>query len=138
MSFIEMDLDTVSEPVVAPEGPANLTIATVTRYTKEDTRNDVIKMTLDINEPKPEEEGESYKRVIHYMSFPGPEDDDDKIKMKLLMIKRFLILAGITFSSEGWSEEDLYGASFDCPIEIEHNDQMGIDQNRLRVPFLDS
>ena len=133
-----MDLKGVQEPVVAPEGQANLTVATVLRYTKEDTKNDVIKLTLDINEPVPEEGDEKYKKVIHYLSFPGPEDDDDKAKTKLLMIKRFLILADVQFSSEGCSEEDLYGATFDCPIEVEHNEQLGIDQNRLRVPFLDS
>ena len=138
MSFIEMNLTDVREPVVAPEGPANLTVATMMRYTKEDTKNDVIKLTLDINEPRSEDGGESYKRITHYLSFPGPNDDDDKCKTKMLMVKRFLILAGIQFSSEGWNEEDLYGATFDCPIEVEHNDQIGIDQNRLRVPFLDS
>ena len=136
MSFIQLQgLADVKEKEHAPKGSNyNLTISDVVRYTKEETDNEVFKLTVDI-------EGGTFRNVKHYLSLPGPQDDPSKTETKLLMIKRFLNMCGVPFSNDGFDEEAIYGATWVGGLDVEETiDERGKPTGRFRnilvVPFV--
>lgn len=129
MSFIKMNLNDVREPVCAPEGEYELVVENVKEYEHEQNKNTVIRLGLTIMGV----DGE-FQPVYHYLSMPGPSDDDDKVKNKMRMLKRFLVAAGISFEDDGFNSEDLYGARITCKLTVEHNEETNMDNNRLVLP----
>ena len=134
MSFIELSgLGDAKEREHAPKGRYDLRITDASRYTKEDTGNEVFKLTVEVD-------GANFRSIRHYLSLPGPNDDEDKVSVKLLMLKRFLAMAGIPFEANGFDEEALYGASWNGEVDVEETigedkKPTGRFRNNLVVPF---
>lgn len=133
MSFLELGgLGDAKEPEIYPEGEATLVVDDVHSYIKDDTKNQVIRVRHQI-----QDDGD-WAPVYHYLSFPGEGDDEEKAKTKILMIRRYLEMAGISYEANGFNEEDLYGANFTAALQVEHDEERNRDNNRINVPRLDS
>lgn len=88
MSFIALKgIENTAEPKVAPEGEYDLCIISA-KLNEKDGKINV--MTILEVEGEPE-----VGSVFHYISIPGPDDDEDKVKAKMLFAKRFFVQFGI-------------------------------------------
>lgn len=89
MSFIQLSgIDDIQEQKPAPEGSYDLCIVTAKMNEKEGKQS--IMTMLEI-------EGEpDFANVFHYVALPGPSDEPEKAKAKLLFAKRFFHQFGIT------------------------------------------
>ncbi|KKL81966.1 hypothetical protein LCGC14_1989450 [marine sediment metagenome] len=88
MSFIELPgLADTSEPKIVPEGEYDLCI--IQAKLNEKDGSVTIMTILDI------EGQENAANVFHYIALPGPDDEEDKRKAKLLFAKRFFYQFGI-------------------------------------------
>jgi len=137
MSFIDVNLgEDVKEAEAAPEGEYELLVDDVYEYDKEyddGTTGRLIRVKHLIQDT-----GDvTYKPVYHYLSLPNESDDRDKVQMKLLMIKRYLTMAGIPFDQSGFNVEDLYGARFTAKLTQEVYEATGDISNSIQVPRLE-
>lgn len=144
MSYIEMPgLDTLEDVKVAPEDRYSLVIKDVDEYVKEEHNgeggNTVIALTIGFDGH------DEYQTFRHYLSMPGPNDSPEKAMTKARMLKRFLKLADIPFSSDGFDTQELMGARFDANVGLEtvtdmqgnermDDSGMPLKRNTLRVP----
>jgi len=131
MSFIELaGLGEAKEPAVQPEGKYFFTVVDVFQYTKEETGNEVIRVKHAIDGVP------DAMPVTHWLSLPGPNDEQDKVSIKILMLKRYLNAAGIPFEANGFNKEDLYGANFESEMTLSEPNDQGTQFNNLRLPRL--
>jgi hypothetical protein len=91
MSFIEMPgLEDAQELKHAPEGEYDLVIENVSMREKEGKAN--ILCILKI-----EGAGEDYANVMHNISLPSADDDQEKRKTKMLFARRFFEQFGVPY-----------------------------------------
>lgn len=103
MSFMEIDgLQDAHEPVVAPEGIYDLLIESSQIKEKDGKKNIFIVLTI---------EGDGgYANVLHNVSLPVKDDEDEKRKNKLLFMKRFLVQFGIPIEGNTINVENFVGS----------------------------
>ncbi len=112
MSFFELPgLNDVKERYPVPEGVYDLCITSAKANEKDNKIN--IQCILEI-EGEPEASS-----VFHYLSMPGPDDDADKKKAKMLFIARFLNQFGIN-AENGLETEQMVGSrATACRLTLE-------------------
>lgn len=131
MSFIEMEgIDDVKEAEIQPEGEYNLVITSVTEGRNKDNNRDMIKCRLEFAD-YPEAQS-----ILHQIALPNEEDDKDKRKFMLLMLKRFLAVFGVQMEGGGFEVEDLQGATGICKVKVDRPDGFDDDVNQLVLPKL--
>jgi len=126
MSFIELKgIENAREPEVAPEGEYSLCIINAKVQEKEGKTN--IMNVLEI-EGEPE-----MGNVFHYVSIPGPDDEDDKVKAKMLFARRFFTQFGIDVDG-GVDTEQFVGSRALCKLtQEEYPEGSGQLKNVLQV-----
>ena len=102
MSFIELPgLQDAREPIVAPEGANyDLCITSAKIHTKDG--KDSLECIFEI------EGGEDYAPIWSYNSFPNSNDEEDIVKFKNLMLRRFLVQFKIPHEN-GFEVEQVVG-----------------------------
>jgi hypothetical protein len=97
MSFIEMPgLEDAQELKHAPEGEYDLVIENVSMREKEGTAYGLIKANI-LCILKIEGAGEDYANVMHNISLPSADDDQEKRKTKMLFARRFFEQFGVPY-----------------------------------------
>lgn len=132
MSFITVGLgEGVKEPEALPEAKYALQIADVQTGA---AKSGAPMFTLIINFL----EFPDAPSIWHYVVLPKEDDDEKAVSFKLLNLKRFLTVVGIPFSDEGFNDEDLMGAMFDCDVGVgEPTPEYPDLKNELRLPKLE-
>ncbi len=131
MAFVNLKgLDSVSEPKPVPEGTYTLRVVNVQTYTKEDTGRTVTKIVHEIDGHP------DAAPVTLFLVHPKEDDDPGQNQRRLLDFKRYLTLAGVPFDESGFTEEDLYGATFEAYLRLGEPDQNGTQYNEIRLPRL--
>lgn len=82
MTFIAMQgIDDAREPDVMPEGEYDLVINDA-KIRNTEGKNDIMVIIAIEGEP-------NAANVFHFVSLPSEDDDDDKVKVKMLFARRF-------------------------------------------------
>jgi len=127
MSFIEMSFDGVKEAVPAPEGEYPLVINSA-ELTKSKAGNPQIVVGIGF------EGTDEFMGFRHYLSLPGPDDEEDKAKFKKIFLKRFLQVFDIPTDGAGFNVEDFFGARGFCAVGQTEPNDAGDIFNDLRLP----
>jgi hypothetical protein len=137
MPFINANLDDVQEQKAAPNGSYELQITgaqnTVTGEKSKNPGAPMIKVTLGFTDPEV-----NAPVITHYITLPY--EGDDNTAFKLLLLKRFMGLFGLTWSNEGIDTEalafDMVGRTAIVEVgQTEPNDNGDIFNN-IKVPRL--
>lgn len=148
MSFIDLgqEFGDTKEPELAPEGKSYDLFCKDIEERKGDGKNDIRVMIL-VEDPDHE-----FSPIFHYLALPQPEkdqrNDEEKghkpgttTRTKLLMTKRFLHAFGITFTSTGFSPQDIPGARARLPVTqgtFTRKDGSTGRNNSISLPMLPS
>jgi hypothetical protein len=129
MSFIDLpidNMDDIQEDKPVPEGEYNLIISDAKEKTND---SGAVKGLLVICEIQGME---GAANVLHNISLPLPEDDETKVKNKLLFIKRFLQKFAIGMKGGQINIQDFLGKTAKCMlIQEEYN---GTVSNKIKLP----
>jgi len=148
MSFIDMpmDIEDVTEPKAGPEGDYQLMISGVKCKLLNDTyvaaeswaqAPEPLKGLLVICEPISGPVGvniEDVTNVLHNVSLPIAGDDQEKVKNKMLFVKRFLMVFGIPMNGTQLDPTAFIGKQAKCHlIQDNYNDTIS---NKIKLPNL--
>lgn len=128
MSFIQLPgLNDVRPPEVHPEGRVGLVILDAKPKEKEGKMG--INCLMGIDEPHPEP-GREWSNFFHYISLPTKDDDAEKVKTKLRMIKQFCVQFGVP-TDDGFDPAQVIGSRGEGNIVVE--DYQDQPQNKLKL-----
>jgi hypothetical protein len=140
MGFIPINVNDAKEPKPVPVSKYDLTILNCEPALSRNKKPQLI-ATIGIDgydEAPP---------VMHYISLPAEGDEPDKMKYKVLMLKRFITLFGVSVANDGFDPEklgmELAGKRARAELTLEtEKDGDGNEKadartfNRLQVPRL--
>lgn len=127
MPFVSHAMNDVREPEAAPEDQYDLRIVKAERKTSKKGR-DMIVATMVIQDSSVDA-----PPFQLYLLAPGPDDDDNQVRMRLLEIKRFCSVFDL--DPENFDEQDLVGQTGSCFVTQETGED-NVVRNRLRLPRL--
>lgn len=128
--FISANLGGVNEPQPIAEGRNLLRVVNVQSKTSRNSGAPMIQVMHEVDgEP-------DAAPIFHHLVLPKDDDEPDKVQFKLLNIKRYLHMAGIPFSEDGFNQEDLMGAEFEADVTFESGDGERPPSNQIQVPRL--
>jgi len=125
MSFVKINLKTVKEPEIVPEGEYDLRIVKVKDdETKKGEPMTILSIVIEnAGIPNPQV-------VMHYVLYPNGGQYDD---MRALEIKRLLTAFDVGFDEGGFDPQELQGRTAKCLLTQEEGDDKVI-RNRMRLP----
>ena len=133
MSFIELPLEGTMEEQSVPEGIYSLRIEDVKEKTNEESGRFSLMAIIRIDNPP--EDNPNPAGVFHFLATPNGDDDKKASDFMMLQIKRFLVVFGIPFEGNGFSTEDMPGATAEVLLmEEEYEGQI---KNVLRLPAIE-
>ena len=133
MSFLKIEgLGDAKEPQLLPECKTTLVVADVHSYQSDKNGRTICRIRHDVQDERFDEAN----NIMHWLSFPMEEDEPETVKLLVRGLKRYLVMAGITFEAEGFNEEDLYGATFEAQILQEESEESGEIFNKIKLPRL--
>lgn len=140
MSIVDINFDDVHEPAPLAKGryPTQITGAQVKQTGANSKRpgSDQIVVTIGFTGPSPEEQ--NAPTMSHYISLPHPDDEAKTNNFKVLQLKRFLTVYGISFNSGGFDLEEtcfsMIGNEANIEVELSEPDDKGNVYNRLKLP----
>lgn len=128
MGFINAALDDVQEDKAVPEGEYDLRITDV-KEGKTKKGQDMVTCMVKIEGS----EGEGAQPIFVNLLFNS--DNPQAARLQALDVKRFLAAFNIPHDSRGFNTEDLQGATANCFVAQEE-DQQGNIRNVLKPPRL--
>jgi len=133
--FFGIDVTNAKEPEVAPHGVYTLQITNVEVNQTEDKNN--LEITLGFTD------NPTFQSLRHWIGLPKKDDPEDKVRIKQLMLRRFLESFHIEFSDQGFDLANFYGATATVPVVVEAAQDRagnitGRNVNRLNLPRLAS
>ncbi len=132
MTFLQVGgLGDAKEPQLLPETKTTLLVEDVHTYESDKGRT-ITRLRHNVED----ERYPDCNAVMHWLSHPMGDDEPETAKLLTRGIKRYLVMAGIPFEAEGFSEEDLYGASFEANVIQDENEESGEIFNKIVVPRL--
>lgn len=133
MAFIPLNLNDAKESKPVPSGRYDLIVASC-EETKSQQGKPQFVLSIGI-EGHPDA-----PNVRHYASIPGDGDDADKMKFKILFLKRLLDLFGVKVGADGFDTSEvanqLTGARASAELSLSEPDDRGNVYNNLVVPRL--
>lgn len=139
MSFINVNLDDVSEQTVAPSGRYELQITSCTEMRSKKTDMPMLKVSLGFLGDN------NFMNLNHFVNLPSENDDPDSAKFKALLLRRFLALFNVKYDSRGIDTEklamEMVGASAEAEVKQEtlpprEDSTETIIVNKLVIPRL--
>jgi len=136
MTYINVNLgEEVHEDQPVEEGSYTLIVNTVEEGEAKKSGAPMIKLTHQIDGHP------DAALVYHNLVLPKEDDEDKAIRFKNLMLKRYLVLAGADFESDGFNMDDLQGMAFEAYLtkeQIDSDDPSAPPQfrNSIVVPRL--
>lgn len=133
MTFLQVGgLGDAKEPELLPETRTNLVVEDVHTYEKEETGRTITRVRHKVED----ERYPNANNITLWMGHPMADDEPENARFMILNMKRYLTLAGVPFEENGFSEEDLYGASFEADIIVTENEDSGDMFNNIKLPRL--
>jgi hypothetical protein len=123
---MDVNYDEIKEQQPVAEGEYTLVISDVREKLDNDTQD--LKGLLVICEIEGNDEAAN---VLHNLSFPLQSDDLEKIKNKMLFMKRFLTHFSIPFNN-GIDLDTFVGKRAKCNLVLE--DYQGTISNKIKLP----
>ena len=119
MSLIKLTgIKDIKEPILAPVAAYPMVVLSQELIEKNDKTG--IRLIFGILDQDPD--GDEYQNIFDHMSLPGSGDDEDKIKFKMILIKRRLHWLDMdeAVEDEEFDPQDLVGCRsiIDLPISI--------------------
>lgn len=135
-TFIDlpMDIESITEPKAGPEGSYTLVITDIKERTNESGQ---LKGLLAIHEVANGPVGvgpEDVANVLHNISLPLPEDDQEKVKNKLLFLKRYLAVFGIPMNGSRLDIPAFIGKR--ATVQLTLDEYQGVISNKIKLPNL--
>lgn len=139
MPFIEAAMNEDYEDRPVAEGIYDLRIIKADEKQSKNSKADMVQCMIEIvgqNGAAP---------IFHYLVMPiSPKqakerdtdaDEDDKIRLKMKNLSRFLHLFGIAFEKNGFNSEDLVGATANqVPVVQQTPEGWDSPQNSIKLP----
>lgn len=132
MPFIPMNLNEVEEAKPVAHGKYDLVITACDEVLTKEQQKPQFKVQILISghdEAPP---------IWHYVGIPAEGDEPDKAKFKALLLRRFLNLFKVSYSSDGFDTEklamEMVGATANA--ELQQQEYNGNTSNVLIVPRL--
>ncbi len=138
MTFIAVNLDEAQEPKPAAIGRYNLTVTscedTVSGEKSKRPGSPMFKVNLGfVDEP-------NTPNIMLFLSLPHEDDTASSGQFKMLMLRRFLSLFNVPYSSEGIDTErmanDILGATANCEVGLSVPNDNGDVYNTVVIPKL--
>lgn len=135
-TFIDlpMDIEDISEPKAGPEGTYTLVVRDVQERTNEAGQlkgllviHDVVSGPVGVNP-------DDVASVLHNISIPLPEDDQEKVKNKLLFLKRYLAVFNIPMSGSKLDPISFVGKQ--ATVNLVLDEYQGTISNKIKLPNL--
>ena len=133
MSFIELPLGDTQEAQVVPEGVYNLLVEDAQDHKNAESGRESIMCMIRIEDPP--EDVPNPATVFHFLVLPTADDDEKTRTFVMLEIKRFLEVFDIPYEANGFSSEDIPGATAD--VLVTEGEYEGRPTNSLRLPAIE-
>jgi hypothetical protein len=134
MAFIPMNLNEAVESKPVSNGMYDVVITDCQETLTKEKQTPQFKVALQI------EGHDNAPTLYHYQGIPSADEDADKMKFKMLLLKRFLVAFGMPISSDGFDTSqlatDLIGQRARVEITLSEPDANGNIYNRMNLPRL--
>lgn len=134
--FIDMPMafDDVAEAKCGPEGDYKLVIEDVKTKENETGGLKGLLIVCKIESGPAGVKVDDLANVMHNISIPLPGEDQDKVKTKMLFMKRFLVHFKIPMKGSALNPLDFTGKRATCHLTVE--DYEGTKSNRIKLPAI--
>jgi len=143
MTFLNVDFDSVVEPAPLPAGRyatqiTNAEVKQTGERAKHPGRDQIVVSVVFTGDSAEEANAPA---VTHFIALPHPDDEPRTASFKARMLKRFLLIYGVPFDSNGIDLEEtclaMIGCSADMEVSLSAPDDNGNVYNRLVLPRID-
>lgn len=132
-SFIDLPMyDEVSEAKCGPAGKYTLVISDVKLKENDDGSAKGFLVICEIQKAPQGVKSEELANIMHNISFPQKGDDPEKVKNKMLFIKRFTTLFKIPVKNNALDPMQFPGKKAECDLTVE--DYEGTKSNKIKLP----
>jgi hypothetical protein len=136
MTFIPVNLEEAEEQKPAPAGryPLQITgcVEAKTGPNSKNPGSPQFKVSLGFTDQP------NTPNITHYISLPGEGDEQDSMRFKMLLLRRFLTLFNVPYDPAGIDTErmamDMVGATADVDVTLSEPTENGDVFNRIVVP----
>jgi hypothetical protein len=131
MSFMEVSgLGDDYEDKPVPEGEYTVRVDNIEEKTAKDGESPQVMCMLKVEDSDYPDSA----TIFHYLTFPGPNDDDEKRRTKMRMNTRFLKAFRVPFEKKGFNAEDITGCT--ATVFLKQEEYEGAIKNSLSLPAI--
>jgi hypothetical protein len=135
-TFVElpMDIEDVTEPKAGPEGDYTLIVRDVQEKNNESGVLKNVLVLLDVVSAPTGVNPDEISTVMHNLSIPMPDDDQEKVVNKMRFIKRFMAVFAIPFAGNRLDLKQFPGKQAKC--HLVQDEYQGNITNKIKLPNL--
>lgn len=135
-TFVEMpmDIEEVTEPKAGPEGDYTLVIRDVQEKNNESGQLKNVLVLCDVIGAPSGVDADEVATVMHNLSIPQPDDDQEKVMNKMRFIKRFMVVFGIPMAGTRLDLSQFPGKQAKC--HLVQDEYQGSITNKIKLPNL--
>lgn len=136
MSFIDlpMDIEEVTEPKAGPEGDYQVVVRDVQEKTNESGELKGLLVICDILSAPAGVDPDQVASVLHNISLPLSGDDQEKVKNKILFLKRFMVVFNIPMAGTKIEPAAFIGKQ--AKVHLVQDEYQGTISNKIKLPNL--
>jgi hypothetical protein len=135
-TFVElpMDIEDVTEPKAGPEGDYQLVIRDVQEKNNENGQLKNVLVLCDVLSGPTGVDTDEIATVMHNLSMPLPEDEQEKVVNKMRFIKRFMAAFSIPMAGTRLELTQFPGKQ--AKVHLVQDEYQGNITNKIKLPNL--
>lgn len=135
-TFIDlpMDIESITEPKAGPEGTYGLIVTQVNEKQDENGGLKGLSIIHEVSTAPVGVDPSEVSNVFHFISIPQQSDDQEKVKNKLLFLKRYLAVFGIPMNGSKLDPNSFIGKT--ASVQLTVDEYQGNITNKIKLPNL--